>query len=719
MVQDRQGPIVGAIHQGAHLLVDRLGGGVAHHAAGVVAAAEEAAAALLVVGKRTKNVAHPVGAHHLLGDVGGALQIVGRAGCHLTEDDLLGAAAAQQGGDLPLEILLGIEEALLGWQLQGVAQGCHATRHDRDLRHLAAARHQVAHDRVAHLVERHHLLLIGLENTALFLEAGHHALNRFIEIGLLNGGALGAGGQQSALVHEVGQVGTGEATGGLGDLVEIDAGRKLHLAGVDVEDRFAAGEVGAINQHLAVEAAGAEQGGIEHFGLVGGRQHDHRLVLGGEAIHFGEQLVEGLLPFIVAANHAHRAGTALADGIEFVNENDTGGFLLGFFEQIAHAGGASTHEQLNEFRAADDEEGHARLAGHGFGEQRLARARRAHQQHPFGDAGADGGVALGGLEEIDDLGELGLGLIHASHIGEGDPRFLIGHVHLGLALGEAQGALGAAHAAAAGEELQHQDEDQRWHDPAEGRGDEARLLRRCGGELHPVRLEPLGKLHVEDRGGGQHGGGAIRRRFLELVADLLLGDVGAAHVAVVHLADEQRIGHPRHLLHALVGQEAAEQQQHAETDQHQVDDAEAPIRGRVVLADGHAALTRWAQTRRAALPRGGENRPCAAAMRSPPALISCCRGSAVRCRLAWRITMWPRASSGLVIRCWLCVRSTAAMPAPCCSGGCCRNGARIRSRAPDRSMPAARAWRRRPASAAPGATAAACCRPMDSGRRVG
>ena len=446
----------------------------------------------------------------------------------------------------------------------------------------------MAHDRVAHLVEGHHLLLIGLEHPALLLQTCHHAFNGFIQIALLHGGAFGAGGQQGGLVHQIGQIGTGEAAGGLGDLVEINAIGELHLLGIDAQDRAPAGEVGAVDQHLAIETAGPQQGRIQHFGLVGGREHDHRLVLGGEAIHFGEQLIEGLLAFVVAAHHSHRAGAALADGIEFVDENDAGGFLFGLFKQIAHPGGTRTHKQFHKFRTADDEEGHARLAGHRLREQRFAGAGRAHQQHPFGNAGADGGIALGRLEEVHDLGELGLGLIHASHVGEGDPRLLVGHVHLGLALGEAQGTLGASHAAAAGEELEHPDEDQRRHHPAQQGGDEAGLAGRGGGELHAVLFQPLGQLHVEDRGGGQHRGGPLGRRFDQLVTDLVGGDEGALHIVGVHLVDKQRVGDPRHL-HRRIGQEVAGQQQHAEADQQQVDQAEAPAGAVVVLADSHAA----------------------------------------------------------------------------------------------------------------------------------
>ena len=55
--------------------------------------------------------------------------------------------------------------------------------------------------------------------------------------------------------------------------------------------------------------------------------------------------------------------------------------LLGLLEQLAHARGAHADEQLDELRAADREERHARLAGDRAREQRLAGAGRPDQQH--------------------------------------------------------------------------------------------------------------------------------------------------------------------------------------------------------------------------------------------------------------------------------------------------------------------------------------------------
>ena len=78
-----------------------------------------------------------------------------------------------------------------------------------------------------------------------------------------------------------------------------------------------------------------------------------------------------------------------------------------------------------------DRNGTPGLAGHGPGQQRLAGARRADQQHALGDAGADLLEAVGRSEEVDDLADLQLDAVVAGHVGEGGPRPL-GRVHLGL-----------------------------------------------------------------------------------------------------------------------------------------------------------------------------------------------------------------------------------------------------------------------------------------------
>ncbi len=177
---------------------------------------------------------------------------------------------------------------------------------------------------------------------------------------------------------------------------------------------------------------GPQQGGVEHVGAVGGRHDDHRFGL-GEAVHLAEDLVERLLAFLLAAA---QAGAAVpAHGVDLVDEEHGGGVFLGGVEQVADPAGPHAHEHLHELRAADGVEGHAGLAGHGAGQQRLAGPRRAHQQHPPGHAAAKPLELLRVLEELDDLLQLALHALQAGHVVEGH-RAVAHLVAFGRALAE-------------------------------------------------------------------------------------------------------------------------------------------------------------------------------------------------------------------------------------------------------------------------------------------
>ena len=158
---------------------------------------------------------------------------------------------------------------------------------------------------------------------------------------------------------------------------------------------------------------GPQQRGVEDLGAVGRREHDHRVAL-LEAVHLGQDLVERLLALVVAAaERARAARAAAADRVHLVDEDDRRRGFLGVLEQVAHARGADADDRLDELGRGDREERHARLPRDRAREQRLARARPARQQHAARDPPAEPLVLLRVLEEVDDLGQLALGLVDA------------------------------------------------------------------------------------------------------------------------------------------------------------------------------------------------------------------------------------------------------------------------------------------------------------------
>ncbi len=81
---------------------------------------------------------------------------------------------------------------------------------------------------------------------------------------------------------------------------------------------------------------------------------------------------------------------------------------------------ADAHEHLNKFRSANAVERHAGLTGHGAGQQCLAGARRADQQHALGHHRAQTLKLLRRTQKLDHLLQLALGVLHAGHVLEGD-----------------------------------------------------------------------------------------------------------------------------------------------------------------------------------------------------------------------------------------------------------------------------------------------------------
>ena len=97
---------------------------------------------------------------------------------------------------------------------------------------------------------------------------------------------------------------------------------------------------------------------------------------------------------------------------------------------------ADADEHLDEVGAGDGEERHVGLAGDGAGEQRLAGAGRADEQHAARDAPAEPLELLRVAQELDDLLQVLLGLVDAGDVLEGDAAMRLGQ-ELRLRLAEA------------------------------------------------------------------------------------------------------------------------------------------------------------------------------------------------------------------------------------------------------------------------------------------
>ena len=281
----------------------------------------------------------------------------------------------------------------------------------------------VVHHRVARLVVGGQPPLVFRHHPALLLRPGDDLDHRLLEVRHGDELLVLPGGQKGPLVDQVLQVRAGEAAGPLGQDPQVHVLGERLVAHMDRQDLLPAPAVGTAHVDLPVEPSGTQQGGIQNVRPVGGRQ-DHHAGVAAEAVHLHQQLVEGLLPLIVAAAQA-RAPLA-SHGVDLIDEHHRGGHLLGLLEEVPHPAGAHAHVQLHEVGAGDGQELDPGLPGHGLGQQGLAGARRAHQQHALGDPGPQFQILFGLFEEAHDFPQLLLLLVGPGHIGEADLVLAVG-----------------------------------------------------------------------------------------------------------------------------------------------------------------------------------------------------------------------------------------------------------------------------------------------------
>ena len=136
--------------------------------------------------------------------------------------------------------------------------------------------------------------------------------------------------------------------------------------------------------------------------------------LASKPVHLDQQLVERLLALVVTA--AKTSATMAADGVDFVDEDDAGGILLGLLEHVADTACADADEHFNEVRTGNREERHIGFAGNRAGKQGLTGAGRADEQHAARDTAAKALELLRVAQEFNDFFQILLGFIDARNV---------------------------------------------------------------------------------------------------------------------------------------------------------------------------------------------------------------------------------------------------------------------------------------------------------------
>ena len=201
---------------------------------------------------------------------------------------------------------------------------------------------------------------------------------------------------------------------------------------MNLKDFLTSAHIGTRNDDLSVETSGTKDGGIEDVHTVG-RSHNYDTLIGLETVHLDEHLVECLLTLVVAT--AHSGTTPSGNGIDLVDEDDTGAVLLCLHKQISYTGSTDADKHLDEIGTRDREEGNLGLAGNCLGKECFTCSGRALKEDSFGDPGSEECVLAGLFKEVNDLRKLFLFL---NKSGNGLEVEAIRNIldHLGSALAE-------------------------------------------------------------------------------------------------------------------------------------------------------------------------------------------------------------------------------------------------------------------------------------------
>ena len=163
----------------------------------------------------------------------------------------------------------------------------------------AVALPQAASESVIAMIGSDSLILVGNDLASLLcpdadLDKGG------TDIFLDNVASPGLRGIDCRLVQEIFKIRTRKAGCGLGNLLQIHILAERLVLGMDMENFFPSFDIRHADRHFAVKASRTQNSRIQNVDAVG-RCHDNDAFVDAEAVHFHEELIQRLLPFIMAS----------------------------------------------------------------------------------------------------------------------------------------------------------------------------------------------------------------------------------------------------------------------------------------------------------------------------------------------------------------------------------------------------------------------------------
>ena len=341
------------------------------------------------------------------------------------------------------------------------------------------------------LVVCNNFLFFRRNHSALSLVACQNHLNALHQILLLYAIVPHAYRTQRRFIDDIRKLRTGGTRGCPCDCAEINSAFHLDIFRMYLEDCLSALQIRQLHGNSSVESTGTQQCLIQCFGSVRCRQNNNTLSA-VKAVHLRQQLVQCLLPLIVAAHAV--AVTLFPDGINFINKYDTGCFFVCLLKKVAHLCRAHADKHFHKFRAGNGEEGNLCLTCNRLRQQCFPCSGRAYEQCALWHGCADFRIFLGIMQKIHNFAQCVLRFILPCNVLKGLARLRL-HIYLRIRFPEGHRIADAAHLAHGffHHKLPQQEEYNKHHKRAEPGGNLPRLHLSEG---CPCVIQPLYQLRV-------------------------------------------------------------------------------------------------------------------------------------------------------------------------------------------------------------------------------
>src|SRR3989304_9195711 len=129
---------------------------------------------------------------------------------------------------------------------------------------------------------------------------------------------------------------------------QVNGRIELDPAGMNLQDLVTSFNIGQVDNYSSVETAWTQQRFIKNIRAVGRCNQDHSFVR-IETVHFNQNLVQGLLSFIMSS--ADTRSAMAADSVDLVNEDYAWRLFFSLFEHVTDTAGTNANKHFYEIRA--------------------------------------------------------------------------------------------------------------------------------------------------------------------------------------------------------------------------------------------------------------------------------------------------------------------------------------------------------------------------------